>query len=278
MPVPASEYAPNLQVGQHVLAHNNRQAAREMSYIPDLKAVSYSKLTGPIRAVGWLESQFPFTRGPVEAEFSHRLMALIERPVWGLLSLGMYWCSLCEADGKCGPDNRSSQAVLLVPAPSCVYEAPIWIGHYVLGHSYQPPAEFCRAVMSCPEPGSDEFRDALVTHLPELANLAARKTGSIFMGADFGVELAQRTLRPDPDYGCEKRFRDAIDAVTPEDKETRNQQRQKDDLKFYEQLGPEDAERPCRKDGCQRGAIRFSVFCRQHHFKQIKRRECPFDH
>src|SRR5688572_16868870 len=106
-----------------------------MSYIPDLEARSYSRLTGPIRAVGWLESGHPFTRGSVSPEFSRRLMALVERPIWGYFSFGMHWCSLCAAEGRCGPDCRSSQAVLLVPAPTCVYETPIWIGHYVLGHS-----------------------------------------------------------------------------------------------------------------------------------------------
>ena len=49
------------------------------------------------------------------------------------------------------------------------------------------------------------------------------------------------------------------------------------DLKFYEMLGPEDSTRPCKREGCSRGAIRNSVFCRRHHFEMIKRRVCPFD-
>jgi hypothetical protein len=50
------------------------------------------------------------------------------------------------------------------------------------------------------------------------------------------------------------------------------------DLKFYEQLGPEDLARPCRHDGCSRGAVRFSVLCKRHHFEMINHRQCPFDH
>ena len=84
-----------------------------MTYIPDLAAVSYLGLNGPIRAVGWLEAPHPFTRGPVQPEFAQRLMALIEHP--SAISLGAYYCSLCAAEGKPGPDCCSSQAVLLVP-------------------------------------------------------------------------------------------------------------------------------------------------------------------
>src|SRR6185503_2840238 len=50
------------------------------------------------------------------------------------------------------------------------------------------------------------------------------------------------------------------------------------DRQFYEQLGPEDLSRPCKKEGCRRGAIRNSIFCKRHHFEMIERRECPFDH
>jgi hypothetical protein len=50
------------------------------------------------------------------------------------------------------------------------------------------------------------------------------------------------------------------------------------DRQFYEQLGPEDLSRPCKKEGCQRGAIRNSVLCKRHHFEMIEHRDCPFDH
>src|SRR5262245_49311964 len=109
-----------------------------MTYIPDLAPDSYMHLRGPIRAVGWLERPHSFARGSVPPEFAQRLMALVERPISGLFSRGLYNCTLCAAEGKPGPDSRSSQAVLLVPASDCVYEAPIWIGHYVLRHSYLP--------------------------------------------------------------------------------------------------------------------------------------------
>lgn len=46
---------------------------------------------------------------------------------------------------------------------------------------------------------------------------------------------------------------------------------------FYQQLGPEDPAVRCRHPGCQRGRIRFSVFCRMHHFESLKHKPCPFD-
>jgi hypothetical protein len=46
--------------------------------------------------------------------------------------------------------------------------------------------------------------------------------------------------------------------------------------KFYEALGPERAEVPCRQTGCNRGAVRHSVLCRVHHFESLYHRPCPF--
>lgn len=48
------------------------------------------------------------------------------------------------------------------------------------------------------------------------------------------------------------------------------------DRAFYDTLGPERAEVPCRAAGCKRGAIALSVFCRVHHFRQVTGRACPF--
>jgi hypothetical protein len=50
------------------------------------------------------------------------------------------------------------------------------------------------------------------------------------------------------------------------------------DLQYYDSLGPEEANRPCKATGCNRGSVRFSVFCRTHHFEQLEGRECPCSH
>ena len=48
------------------------------------------------------------------------------------------------------------------------------------------------------------------------------------------------------------------------------------DRQFYDLLGPERAAVRCREPGCARGAIELSVFCRVHHFLQVRGRPCPF--
>lgn len=50
------------------------------------------------------------------------------------------------------------------------------------------------------------------------------------------------------------------------------------DRKFYDSLGPERADVPCREPGCSRGAVAYSVLCRPHHFENIKRKVSPFTH
>jgi len=48
------------------------------------------------------------------------------------------------------------------------------------------------------------------------------------------------------------------------------------DREFYDRLGSERPDVPCREAGCARGAVRLSVFCKVHHFQQVQRRPCPF--
>jgi len=48
------------------------------------------------------------------------------------------------------------------------------------------------------------------------------------------------------------------------------------DRAFYDTLGPEWTDIPCRFPRCRRGAVANSVFCRAHHFEQIVGRPCPF--
>lgn len=48
------------------------------------------------------------------------------------------------------------------------------------------------------------------------------------------------------------------------------------DRGFYEVLGVERTDVPCRSPDCQRGAIHQSVFCRVHHFESLRGKPCPF--
>ncbi len=46
---------------------------------------------------------------------------------------------------------------------------------------------------------------------------------------------------------------------------------------FWDRLGDEDPDRPCRHEGCGRGSVAYSVLCRVHHFESVKNVPCPFD-
>jgi hypothetical protein len=50
------------------------------------------------------------------------------------------------------------------------------------------------------------------------------------------------------------------------------------DLAFYNRLGLERSDQPCRKEGCLRGAVVQSVYCRVHHFEMVMGKPCPFSH
>ncbi len=48
------------------------------------------------------------------------------------------------------------------------------------------------------------------------------------------------------------------------------------DRDFFDSLGSESPSEKCRKEGCNRGKVTSSVFCRVHHFEMVKRKPCPF--
>lgn len=48
------------------------------------------------------------------------------------------------------------------------------------------------------------------------------------------------------------------------------------DRDFFDLLGNESPNDQCSKEGCNRGKIASSVFCRVHHFEMVKRKPCPF--
>lgn len=50
------------------------------------------------------------------------------------------------------------------------------------------------------------------------------------------------------------------------------------DRQFYDSLSEENPDVPCKTDGCDRGSLRFSVFCKVHHFQMVRKRPCPFSH
>jgi hypothetical protein len=49
-------------------------------------------------------------------------------------------------------------------------------------------------------------------------------------------------------------------------------------LEFYNSLGPESEEFQCKKEGCERGKIDMSIYCRVHHYENVKGAACPYTH
>ena len=49
------------------------------------------------------------------------------------------------------------------------------------------------------------------------------------------------------------------------------------DREFFDALGVERPGTECRRQGCSRGWVEFSVFCRVHHFENVKNKPCPFE-
>lgn len=47
------------------------------------------------------------------------------------------------------------------------------------------------------------------------------------------------------------------------------------DRQFFESLGPEEPNRKCKREGCERGAIKYSVLCPRHHFEQLRGKPYP---
>lgn len=88
-----------------------------------------------------------------------------------------------------------------------------------------------------------------------------------------GTALANFERKEYPTGISKGEFKWAEDAPSQElDRQRR------EDWSLYNSLGDEDLLRPCKHEGCKRGAIRFSVLCKRHHFEMLHKRDCPFEH
>jgi hypothetical protein len=120
-------------------------------------------------AIGWLERGRPYPVGEVPMAVYKKLSALLAEPWQPAASGGIQPCGLCVYEAE-----RAGTMNLFVPGAQRVYVAPELILHYMNAHRYQPPEEFCTAVMSCPRMGTPEYRQALLTAGgPEVARYAA---------------------------------------------------------------------------------------------------------
>lgn len=137
-------------------------------YIPDLS--SYPAQWGELEnemnliAVGWLDREFPYTKGDVSLDFKKKLEIFCVKAM--IRDFGVEMCTLCENNEFVNIVVETGKKVQLfgtyeirIPSKNRnkIYAAPDFIIHYVTVHTYKPPQEFIDAVLSAPLPGTPEF-------------------------------------------------------------------------------------------------------------------------
>lgn len=129
-----------------------------MAWYPDLSMCSYfgPEFGACLLAVGWLERGHSFPTGSVDPAVYARLLELLKNPWEPAITLGFHRCDLCLYEGVPGKRN------LFIPADGKVLVCPELITHYMNAHAYQPPEEFCRAVLACPAMRSMAYLKALL--------------------------------------------------------------------------------------------------------------------
>ena len=139
-----------------------------MGYIPDLAQ------TGPVISVGYLSREHDYPKGETSEAVFDRLgsLVLLHLVSW----LGYHDCELASCGLNQPPPElywrgmripRSCSSDIVVPDGTVVYMAPALILHYIRVHQYLPPARFLKAVLNCPEPGSDEYHGAINKIVPD---------------------------------------------------------------------------------------------------------------
>lgn len=123
----------------------------------------------PLVAIGWLSSAHEFPRGRVSEAFFRLLCGhLMARWKPPYACAGMHDCDLCQF-GRSTTRFREAEftsasgSELFVPSGDCIFVAPVNIAHYVATHHYLPPADFIRAVESCPQQRSTAYLQLLLS-------------------------------------------------------------------------------------------------------------------
>jgi hypothetical protein len=126
-----------------------------MSWYPDMGHESMVASGDHVRAIGWLSSDHPYTRGTVLAEFVERLRDFVRLAnesadaLYFCMFLGVHTCEFCGGTR----DSRNFG----VPAEDVLFVAPAMVAHYVEQHGYAPPPEFIVAVLASPLPGTPKY-------------------------------------------------------------------------------------------------------------------------
>jgi len=132
-----------------------------MTWYRDLATCDYfgGGASGCLKAVGWLERGKDFPRGDTDPKVFDRLVKLLHDPFQPAVIMGSHECDLCQFPGQhIGTTN------LFVPANETIYVCPELILHYIDAHWYNPPDEFCQAVLACPPTRSMDYKRLFLNH------------------------------------------------------------------------------------------------------------------
>jgi hypothetical protein len=139
-----------------------------MTYFKDMSVCTYfgrGDWACRFMAIGWLESGRPYVKGTVNPGLLQKLIELRrefgEIGFPGTMFRGLHGCTLCARGYDAPLMLLESHINLFIPAEGFVYVAPGRIDHYIETHGYAPPEYFVEAVMNCPSPSSQSFRDAM---------------------------------------------------------------------------------------------------------------------
>lgn len=129
-----------------------------------------------LRAVGWLEPEHAYARGPVDRAFVFTLASLFVGVREFACAAGRHQCRLCRFSHETAPFQidgltvRMGASNLLVPAGEFAFMAPSLVLHYLDAHEYSPPAPFVEAVLQCPPTDSREYLVLAKRACPQLVN------------------------------------------------------------------------------------------------------------
>ncbi len=126
-------------------------------------AFDYNNWNCPLLTIGWLEKGKNYTKGSnFPFDLRDRIAFLrfaFSEKFPSILFRGYHECSLCKLDINHDATLYHSHVNLFVPDEKNVYVIPGRVDHYIEEHNYQIPNEVIKAIMNCPDPRTDDFKN-----------------------------------------------------------------------------------------------------------------------
>jgi len=147
------------------LPHSNEY---QMAQFTDLTTYTYGaadSAEASAQNIGWLASGVAFPKASPDPQFVARLWRFCTISVGQ--TRGLHRCELCQSRDSNVPRRNDEQLLLgsaeirVAGIQGRLFAAPNLIYHYVVSHSYSPPAEFVQAVLTGPCPPEDGYFDLL---------------------------------------------------------------------------------------------------------------------